>query len=105
METTIKNLKVNHGLQLKKYQDLIPSLPSSSSFPHFISSFFPFLPILTFFFNSIRLALKSQDECALVEEIRTYLKRKAEIEAQYCEDLNALCQQHLAKRKPKQEEK
>lgn len=40
-----------------------------------------------------------------MEDIRAYLKRKAEIEAQYCEELNGLAQQYIAKRKPKQDEK
>jgi len=52
-----------------------------------------------------RLDKKSQDESSLLEEIRAYMKKKSEIEAQYHDELNNLSQQYLAKKKPKQEER
>lgn len=65
-----------------------------------------YLLILYFFFLSlIRLDKKCQDECSLLEEIRGYMKKKSEIEAQYHEELNNLSTQYLAKKKPKQEDR
>ena len=46
-----------------------------------------------------RLTAKNQDELQLLEELREYLKRRAEIESTYQEQLSKLAMQFLAIRK------
>jgi hypothetical protein len=47
----------------------------------------------------VRLAAKNQDEVALLEEMREFLKRRSEIESTYQEQLGRLASTTLAARK------
>ena len=46
-----------------------------------------------------RLTAKNQDEVALLEEMRDYLKRRSEVESAYQTELGKLAAQFLANRK------
>jgi len=49
--------------------------------------------------QTTRLQVKCNEEVALVEEMRAYLKRRAEIEFKYCEEQTALAAQYQSTRK------
>ena len=81
--TALRTTKIVHSSQLARYAAR------------------PFLlPVVTFVLTGyFRLSVKSQEELAQVDDLRNFMKRRAEIESSYQDELVKLCAQYQQQRK------